>query len=168
MTAPENADAPVPSWWNPSGDRKGRDGFGAREDGRLRQSEQEALAWATAKSLTPSAAGLKDDEIEPKRIYSDGVSHEPINANFYDQLETPINKQLRSVLSRVAIPDPVIVGGELASSSTATQKRGYRLTALALISGRQRAVSSITGLRSPAPLAMHSRRRARASLSGTS
>jgi hypothetical protein len=109
MTAPEIADAPVPSWWNPSGDRKGRDGFGALEDGYLRQSEKEALAWATAKGLTPSAAGLRNDEIEPIRIYSDGVSHVQINAHFYDRLETPINKQLRAVLSRVPIPDPVIV-----------------------------------------------------------
>lgn len=109
MTAPEIADAAVPSWWNPSGDRKDRDGFGAQEDGYLRQSEHEALAWATAKGLTPSAAGLRDDEIEPIRIYSDGISHEQINANFYDQLETPINKQLRAALGRVPIPDPVIV-----------------------------------------------------------
>ena len=109
MTGPEIAHAPVPSWWNPSRDRKGRDGFGALEDGYLRQSEQEALAWATARGLTPSVAGLKDEEIEPIRVYSDGVSHVQINANFYDQLETPINKQLRAVLSRIPIPDPVIV-----------------------------------------------------------
>jgi hypothetical protein len=109
MTAPEIADEPVPSWWNPSGDRKGINGFGALEDGYLRQSEPEALAWATAKRLTPSAAGLRDEEIEPIRIYSDGVSHVQINANFYNELYTPINKQLRASLSRTSVPDPVIV-----------------------------------------------------------
>lgn len=109
MIASEIAEVPVPSWWNPSGDREGGDGFGALEDGYLRQSEQEARAWAAAKDLTPSAAGLRDEEIEPIRIYSDGASHEQINANFYDQVETPVNKQLRAVLGRMRIPDPVIV-----------------------------------------------------------
>lgn len=99
----------MPSWWNPSGDRRGDDGFGVLEDGYLRQSEHEALAWATAKGLTPSAAGLRDDEIEAVRTYSDGISHVEINANFYDRLETPVNRMLRSALGRVPIPDPVTV-----------------------------------------------------------
>lgn len=109
MAAPEIADLPMPSWWNPSGDREGRDGFGVLEEGYLRQSEEEARAWATAKGLTPSAAGLQDDDIGAVRVYSDGVSHEQINTNFYDRLETPINRQLRAVLGRIPVPDPVIV-----------------------------------------------------------
>ena len=109
MAARETADSNVLSWWNTSGDRKDGDGFGVLEEGYLRQAEEEALAWATAKGLTPSAAGLRHDDIGPLRIYSDGVSHEQINANFYDRLETPVNKHLRAVLGRIPVPDPVIV-----------------------------------------------------------
>jgi hypothetical protein len=39
--------------------------------------------------LTPLADGLRDEEIEPITICSDGVGHVQINANFYNEFEAP-------------------------------------------------------------------------------
>jgi hypothetical protein len=103
MASAESEGEQVPSWWNPSGERKGTAGFGVLAGGYLRQSEQEAIAWANARGLTPPAAGLSAEEVKAVRTYSDGDSHVQINASFYEGLETPVGRRLRAALGRSPI-----------------------------------------------------------------
>jgi hypothetical protein len=100
---------PVPQWWNPEGNRVGRNGIGSLDGGYLRQSEEEALAWAQSRSLSPSTAGLTPDDVEAIQTYSDPRYYHRINSNFYRRRETRINARLRAALSKCVIPEGVIV-----------------------------------------------------------
>jgi ADP-ribosyltransferase exoenzyme len=109
MTVSDKADiwAPPP-WWKAEGDRVGLQGFGSIEGGYLRQSEEEALAWARSRLITPSTAGLTDDDVEAISAYSDPGNYQRINWNFYRKRETQLNFRLRAALSKCVIPDGVI------------------------------------------------------------
>ncbi len=99
----------APRWWKPGGNRIGRSGVGVVDEGYLRQSEEEAFAWAQSRSITPSTAGLTPDDVEAIATYSDPRYYHQINSNFYRKRDTRINTRLRAALSRCAIPDGVIV-----------------------------------------------------------
>lgn len=109
VASSRNICALPPQWWNPQGDRAGVQAFGSIEEGYLRQSEDEALAWAQSRMITPSTAGLTGEDIEAISLYSAPSNYSRINSNFYRRRETRLNVRLRMALSKCVIPDGVIV-----------------------------------------------------------
>lgn len=101
--------ASQPDWWDPNGRRQGGRRVGVVEEGFLRQSDAEALRWATSRGIVPSAVGLSGIESEHIETYSNGEDYRNINEHFYQRRETVINASLRAILSRTRIPEGVIV-----------------------------------------------------------
>ncbi len=146
MTVPDRVDIHTPpAWWKPGGDRVGLNGFGCIEGGYLRQSEEEALAWALSRLITPSTAGLTDDDIAAIRVYSDPDNYKRINSNFYRRRETRINAALRAALSKCAIPDGVIVWRGAGFKLFRYPEQGDRI----FTRGPQRAIGRIFDHRPP-------------------
>jgi hypothetical protein len=98
-----------PEWWDPKGRRDGVHGLGRREGEYLRQSDSEALIWAHQQGLTPSEIDLTRGEVNAVERYSDGVSYQRINEDYYDCFVTPTNSTLERALTRAVITTPVIV-----------------------------------------------------------
>ncbi len=147
MTVPEKVDIhPLPpEWWKPGGDRVGLHGFGCIEGGYLRQSEEEALAWAQSRLITPSTAGLTSDDIAAITVYSDPDNYQRINSNFYRRRETRINAALRAALLKCAIPDGVIAWRGAGFKLYRYPEQGPRI----LARGPQRAIGRIFDHRPP-------------------
>lgn len=146
MTAPDEVGLhSPPAWWKPGGDRVGVHGFGRTEGGYFRQSEEEALAWAGSRSITPSTAGLTGDDITAISAYSDPGNYQRINSNFYRRRETRINAALRAALSKCVIPDGVIAWRGAGFKLYRYPEQGPRLFAR----GPRRAVGRVFDHRPP-------------------
>jgi hypothetical protein len=147
MTVPDKAGicAPPPPWWKPDGDRAGLQGFGTIEGSHLRQSEEEALAWAQSRLITPSTAGLTCDDVEAISAYSDPGTYQRINWNFYRRRETQLNARLRAALSKCVIPDGLIAWRGAGFKLYRYPEQGPRI----FTRGPQRAIGRIFDHRPP-------------------